>query len=258
MIEVRGLKKYYGDNQEIKAVDDVSFTCEDGNITGLLGPNGAGKTTTLRIITGLIKPMTGSVSIDGIDVAQNPKDARSALGVQSDMTGVYPRLTPREQFQYYGRFYGLSGKALEDRAQAVIDELKMEEIADRRSEGFSRGQRQKVVLGRALVHDPKNIIMDEPTNGLDVMAVRDTRDTIRRMKEQGRCVLFSTHYMDEAERLCDQIAIIMDGKIVAFGSPEALKKQTQQGNLEDAFVALVGKNVLDHSRYEPAEEVVEA
>lgn len=258
MIEVRELKKYYGDNQEIKAVDDVSFTCEDGNITGLLGPNGAGKTTTLRIITGLIKPMTGSVSIDGIDVAQNPKEARSALGVQSDMTGVYPRLTPREQFQYYGRFYGLSGKALEDRAQAVIDELKMEDIADRRSEGFSRGQRQKVVLGRALVHDPKNIIMDEPTNGLDVMAVRDTRDTIRRMKEQGRCVLFSTHYMDEAERLCDQIAIIMDGKIVAFGSPEALMKQAQQSNLEDAFVALVGKNVLDHSRYEPAEEVVEA
>lgn len=258
MIEVRGLKKYYGDNQEIKAVDDVSFTCEDGNITGLLGPNGAGKTTTLRIITGLIKPMTGSVSIDGIDVAQNPKDARSALGVQSDMTGVYPRLTPREQFQYYGRFYGLSGKALEDRAQAIIDELKMEDIADRRAEGFSRGQRQKIVLGRALIHDPKNIIMDEPTNGLDVMAVRDTRDTIRRMKEQGRCVLFSTHYMDEAERLCDQIAIIMDGKIVAFGSPEALMKQAQQSNLEDAFVALVGKNVLDHSRYEPAEEVVEA
>lgn len=258
MIEVRGLKKYYGDNQEIKAVDDVSFTCEDGNITGLLGPNGAGKTTTLRIITGLIKPMTGSVSIDSIDVAQNPKDARSALGVQSDMTGVYPRLTPREQFQYYGRFYGLSGKALEDRAQAIIDELKMEDIADRRAEGFSRGQRQKIVLGRALIHDPKNIIMDEPTNGLDVMAVRDTRDTIRRMKEQGRCVLFSTHYMDEAERLCDQIAIIMDGKIVAFGSPEALMKQAQQSNLEDAFVALVGKNVLDHSRYEPAEEVVEA
>ncbi len=256
MIEVRGLKKYYGNNDEIKAVDDVSFTCADGQITGLLGPNGAGKTTTLRIITGLIKPMTGTVMIDDIDVAQNAKAARRVLGVQSDMTGVYPRLTPREQFQYYGRFYDLKGKALDDRVQAVIDELKMEEIADRRSEGFSRGQRQKVVLGRALVHDPKNIIMDEPTNGLDVMAVRDTRETIRQMKGQGRCVLFSTHYMDEAEKLCDHIAIIVGGKIVASGSPEDLMRQTNQENLEDAFVTLAGQDVLGHSRYEAAEEVV--
>jgi len=258
MIEVRGLKKYYGNKQEIKAVDDVSLICADGQITGLLGPNGAGKTTTLRIITGLIKPMTGTVMIDNIDVDQNPKAARQVLGVQSDMTGVYPRLTPREQFQYYGRFYDLKGKALEDRVQAVIDELKMEEIADRRSEGFSRGQRQKVVLGRSLVHDPKNIIMDEPTNGLDVMAVRDTRETIRQMREQGRCVLFSTHYMDEAERLCDHIAIIVDGKIVASGSPVQLMKQTQKENLEDAFVSLAGQDVLGHSRYEPAEEGVGA
>lgn len=237
MIQVSDLKKHYG---SIKAVDGVSFNCPDGQITGLLGPNGAGKSTTLRMIAGLIRPMSGSVFIDKHDVAADPQAARAALGVQSDMIGVYPRLTPREQLRYYGRFYGLSGQKLEDRVNAVIREFNMEEIADRRAEGFSRGQRQKIVLGRALVHDPRNIIMDEPTNGLDVMAVRETRDTIRAFKEQGRCVLFSTHYMDEAERLCDQIAIIVQGKIVAFGTPAELKSRTQQDNLEDAFVILAG------------------
>jgi sodium transport system ATP-binding protein len=246
MIKVENLKKYYG---EIKAVDGVTFECPDGQITGLLGPNGAGKTTTLRMITGLIKPMSGSVTIDGIDVAKDPQRARSALGVQSDMTGVYPRLTSREQLAYYGRFYGLKGKALDDRVQAVIDLLDMADIADRRAEGFSRGQRQKIVLGRALVHDPHNIIMDEPTNGLDVIAVRETRDTIRAFRDQGRCVLFSTHYMDEAERLCDHIAIIVQGKIVAFGTPAALMAQTGHDNLEDAFITLAGAEGLLRSDY---------
>jgi sodium transport system ATP-binding protein len=237
MIQVNDLKKHYG---TIKAVDGVSFNCPDGQITGLLGPNGAGKSTTLRMIAGLIKPMSGSVLIDGHNVAADPQVARAALGVQSDMIGVYPRLTPREQLRYYARFYDLKGQKLEDRINAVIREFNMEEIADRRAEGFSRGQRQKIVLGRALVHDPRNILMDEPTNGLDVMAVRETRDTIRSFKNQGRCVLFSTHYMDEAERLCDQIAIIVQGKIVAFGTPTELKNRTQQDNLEDAFVILAG------------------
>jgi len=165
------------------------------------------------------------------------------------MTGVYPRLTSREQLSYYGRFYGLKGKALDARVQTVIDLLDMGEIADRRAEGFSRGQRQKIVLARALVHDPHNIIMDEPTNGLDVMAVRETRDTIRAFRDQGRCVLFSTHYMDEAERLCDHIAIIVQGKIVAFGTPIALMTQTGQNNLEDAFIALAGGEGLLRSEY---------
>lgn len=247
MITVQNLYKHYGDDNEIKAVDGVSFTARDGQITGLLGPNGAGKTTTLRMIAGLIKPQSGTVIVDQHDVAKNPSAVRQALGVQSDMTGVYPRLTPREQFRYYGRFYGLKGQTLEERVQAVIDELKMEEIADRRSEGFSRGQRQKVVLGRALVHNPTNIILDEPTNGLDVMAVRDTRQTIRDFREQGRCVLFSTHYMDEAERLCDTIAIIVDGKIIAAGTPAELMAQANTTNLEDAFVALAGRDTLDRS-----------
>jgi sodium transport system ATP-binding protein len=237
MIQVKELKKHYG---EVKAVDGVSFECPDGQITGLLGPNGAGKTTTLRMIAALVRPMSGTVVVDGLDVTRQPQAVRAALGVQSDMTGVYPRLTPREQFRYYGRFYGLSGRALEQRVAAVIRELKMEDIADRRAEGFSRGQRQKIVLGRALVHDPRNILMDEPTNGLDVMAVRDTRDLIRALRDQGRCVLFTTHYMDEAERLCDHVAIIVHGRIVAHGAPAALMARTGKDNLEDAFVALAG------------------
>lgn len=249
MIEVKNLTKYYGENDAIKAVDGVSFTCPDGQITGLLGPNGAGKTTTLRMIAGLIQPRSGTVIVDGHDVRQDPKAVRRALGVQSDMNGVYPRLTPREQFRYYARFYGMSGQPLETRIQNIIDELKMGEIADRRAEGFSRGQRQKIVIGRALVHDPRNVLMDEPTNGLDVLAVRDTRQTIRDMKEQGRCVLFSTHYMDEAERLCDHIAIIVQGKIVAFGTPADLIAQTGKERLEEAFVAIAGVEGLEVSDY---------
>jgi sodium transport system ATP-binding protein len=237
VIEVKEVKKHFG---EVRAVDGVSFTCPDGQITGLLGPNGAGKTTALRMIAGLLKPQEGTVLIDGHDVVREPQTARSLLGVQSDMTGVYPRMTTREQLHYYGRFYGLGGKALEERVQTVMDMLHMEEIADRKAEGFSRGQRQKIVLGRALVHDPRNIIMDEPTNGLDVMAVRETRQTIKLFAEQGRCVLFSTHYMDEAERLCDSIAIIVRGKIIAQGSPQELMSRTGKDNLEDAFVTLAG------------------
>lgn len=249
MIEVKNLTKYYGEKDAIKAVDGVSFTCPDGQITGLLGPNGAGKTTTLRMIAGLIQPRSGTVIVDGHDVTKDPKAVRRALGVQSDMNGVYPRLTPREQFRYYARFYGMSGQPLETRIQAIIDELKMGEIADRRAEGFSRGQRQKIVIGRALVHNPGNVLMDEPTNGLDVLAVRDTRQTIRDMKDQGRCVLFSTHYMDEAERLCDHIAIIVQGKIVAFGTPADLIAQTGKERLEEAFIAIAGVEGLEVSEY---------
>jgi sodium transport system ATP-binding protein len=249
MIEVKNLYKYYGDDEAIKAVDGVSFCCQNGQITGLLGPNGAGKTTTLRMIVGLIKPKQGTVVVDEHDVTQNARAVRRAVGVQSDMNGVYPRLTPREQFRYYGRFYGLKGRTLEEHVQAVIDELKMNEFADRRAEGFSRGQRQKIVLGRALVHNPRNIIMDEPTNGLDVLAVRDTRQTIRDLRAQGRCVLFSTHYMDEAERLCDKIAIIVRGKITAVGTPDELMTRTQKSNLEDAFIELAGRDGLAISEY---------
>jgi len=240
MIDVRNLLKHYG---AVKAVDDISFTAADGQITGLLGPNGAGKTTALRMITGLIKPQAGSVLVDGHDVATDPQAVRHALGMQGDAGGVYARLTPREHLRFYGRFYSFAAKELEARIDSVVQMLSMEDIADRRAEGFSRGQRQKINIGRALIHDPTNVIMDEPTNGLDVMAVRETRETIRRFREQGRCVLFSTHYMDEADRLCDTIAIIVGGKLVAVDSPNALKARTGCDSLEDAFVALAGVDI---------------
>ena len=240
MIEIQNLQKHYG---SVRAVDGVTLTARDGAITGLLGPNGAGKTTTLRMIAGLIRPQSGDVVVDGVRVSAEPQRVRALLGVQGDATGVYARLTPREQLRYYGRFYGLSGKALEERVQATLDLLLFGDLADRRAEGFSRGQRQKIVLGRALVHDPRNILLDEPTNGLDVMAVRETRETIRRFREQGRCVLFSTHYMDEAERLCDYIAIIVEGRIVAQGTPHELMTQTGRKTLEDAFVDLAGSGL---------------
>ncbi len=238
MIEIKELVKHFG---EVKAVDGVSFTAPDGQITGLLGPNGAGKTTVLRMITGLIKPQSGTVVVNGLDVRENANEVRRVLGMQGDAGGVYPRLTPREQFRYFGRFYPLSPVELEQRIEETISMLNMEEIADRRAEGFSRGQRQKIIIGRALIHNPPNIIMDEPTNGLDVMAVRDTRQTIRDFRAQGRCVLFSTHYMDEADRLCDNVAIIVNGKIIAVGSPTDLKNRTNRDTLEDAFVVLAGE-----------------
>lgn len=240
MIDVRNLLKHYG---AVKAVDDISFCAADGQITGLLGPNGAGKTTALRMITGLIKPQAGAVLVDGHDVANDPQAVRHALGMQGDAGGVYAHLTPREHFRFYGRFYSLAADELEARIDSVVQLLGMGDIADRRAEGFSRGQRQKINIGRALIHDPPNVIMDEPTNGLDVMTVRETRETIRRFREQGRCVLFSTHYMDEADRLCDTIAIIVGGKIVAVDSPALLKSRTGCDSLEDAFVALAGVNI---------------
>jgi sodium transport system ATP-binding protein len=236
-VNLRKLVKHYDETPAVRGIDlDIS----DKEFVVLVGPSGCGKTTTLRMIAGLLRPMGGTVTIDDRDVTRTPREARGILGVQSDMTGVYPRLTAREQIRYYGRFYGLKGAELEARVQAVIDELNMQEIAERRAEGFSRGERQKIVLARALVHDPRNIIMDEPTNGLDVMAVRETRETIRKLKGQGRCVLFSTHYMDEAERLCDTIAIIVRGQIVAGGTPAELMARTGKDNLEDAFVTLAG------------------
>lgn len=237
MIEARDIVKHYGD---VKAVDGVSFVCPNGQVTGLLGPNGAGKTTTLRMICGLIRPMRGTVIVDGHDVTKDPSSVRRSLGVQTDSGGVYPRLTPREHFRYYGGFYGLSGNELERRIDEIIEILGMDEFADRRAQGFSRGQRQKVILGRALVHNPNNIIMDEPTSGLDVMAVRETRSMIRTLSDEGHCVLFTTHYMDEAARLCDKIAIIIRGRIAAFGSPQQLMEKTGRDSLEDAFVQLAG------------------
>jgi sodium transport system ATP-binding protein len=237
MIQVADLRKRFG---SVAAVDGVSFTAEDGKVTGLLGPNGAGKTTTLRMLYALMRPDSGTIAVDGFDAVAEPQKAQTLLGVLPDVSGLYPRLTPREHIEYYGHLHGLSGPTLRQRMAHLIETLDMTGIADRRTQGFSHGERTKVALARAVVHDPRNILLDEPTNGLDVMSTRAVRDIIRRFRAEGRCVLFSSHVMQEVSALCDHIIVIARGRIVASGSPDELRGQTGRQNLEDAFVALVG------------------
>jgi len=237
MIEVRDLHKTFG---SVKAVDGVSFVARDGEITGLLGPNGAGKTTTLRMLYTLMTPDRGQVLVDGIDAAIDPLGVRRQLGVLPDARGLYKRLTARENIDYFARLHGLTEALLIDRRNALIKALEMDDIADRRTEGFSQGQRVKTAIARALVHDPRNVILDEPTNGLDVMATRALRQFMGRLKAEGRCVLFSSHIMQEVAALCDRIVVIAHGRVVADASPDALKAQTGENNLEDAFVKIIG------------------
>jgi sodium transport system ATP-binding protein len=237
MIEARGLHKAFG---AVKAVDGVSFTARDGEITGLLGPNGAGKTTALRMLYTLMTPDRGQVLVDGIDAVIDPLGVRRQLGVLPDARGLYKRLTARENIDYFARLHGLSEDLLKNRRDALIAALEMDDIADRRTEGFSQGQRVKTAIARALVHDPRNVILDEPTNGLDVMATRALRQFMLRLKAQGRCVLFSSHIMQEVAALCDRIVVIANGRVVANESPDALRAQTGEANLEDAFVKIIG------------------
>jgi len=237
-LEVRGLRKTFGD---VVAVDDVTFTAEDGLTTGILGPNGAGKTTSLRMLYGLLKPDRGSVEIDGIDPFTEPGLARARLGVLPDSKGIYSRLTARENIAYYGSIYGLRGAELDARVEALINELELRKVADRRAAGFSQGERMKVAIGRALVHSPGNLVLDEPTNGLDVLSTRTMRELIARLRDRGNCVLFSSHVMQEVAALCDHIVVIAEGKVVATGSAELLLAKTGRDTLEDAFVALIGQ-----------------
>lgn len=239
MIEVKDLRKAFG---KIVAVDGVSFSARDGEITGLLGPNGAGKTTTLRCLYTLMRPDHGQVLIDGIDAARDPVAVRRRIGVLPDARGLYKRLTARENIAYFGRLQGLDSATIRSRSEAAIAALDMADFADRRSEGFSQGERVKTAIARALVHDPKNVILDEPTNGLDVMATRAMRNFLKRLKAEGRCVLFSSHIMQEVAVLCDRIVVIAKGRVVADESPDALRAQTGEENLEDAFVKLIGSD----------------
>ncbi|MEG3192943.1 ABC transporter ATP-binding protein [Lysobacter sp. D1-1-M9] len=224
----------------VKAVDGVDFEAPDGRITGLLGPNGAGKTTTLRMLYTLMKPDSGSVRVDGIDAAHDPAAVRRALGVLPDARGVYKRLTARENIAYFGELHGMSKSAIAQRTKALSDALDMGEILDRQTEGFSQGQRTKTAIARALVHDPKNVILDEPTNGLDVMTTRAMRAFLLQLRGEGRCVIFSSHIMQEVAALCDRIVIIAKGQVVAAGSAEELRAQFGEANLEDAFVKAIG------------------
>ena len=239
MIEVKDLHKAFG---TVKAVDGVSFTARDGEITGLLGPNGAGKTTTLRMLYTLMAPDRGQVLVDGIDAAVDPLGVRRQLGVLPDARGLYKRLTARENIDYFARLHGLPEALLNSRRDALIKALEMDDIADRRTEGFSQGQRVKTAIARALVHDQRNVILDEPTNGLDVMATRALRQFMARLKGEGRCVLFSSHIMQEVAALCDRIVVIAHGRVVADESPDALRAQTGENNLEDAFVKIIGSD----------------
>ncbi len=237
MIELKGLNKAFG---KVKAVDGVTFTARDGEITGLLGPNGAGKTTTLRMLYTLMKPDSGQVLVDGIDAAVDPIAVRKRLGVLPDARGLYKRLTSRENIEYFGRLQGMDEALIATRIEGLSKALDMGEIIDRRTDGFSQGQRVKTAIARALIHDPKNCILDEPTNGLDVMATRAMRDFLRHLKAEGRCVLFSSHIMQEVGALCDRIVVIAHGHVVADASPDGMREQAGTSNLEDAFVKVIG------------------
>lgn len=237
MIEVVELHKHFGD---VVAVHDVSFRAADGAITGLLGPNGAGKTSALRMIYGLLKPDRGVARVDGLDVATDPVAVRRRLGVLPDARGLYPRLTAREHVRYFGRLHGLSGATLETRMDALIAQLDMAAIADRRVAGFSQGERVKVALARALVHGPRNVLLDEPTNGLDVVSARAVRSLIADLREQGCCVVLSSHIMQEVSALCDRIVVMGAGRVATDGTAEQLISDTGASNLEDAFVIASG------------------
>jgi sodium transport system ATP-binding protein len=225
----------------VHAVVDVDLHAPDGCITGLLGPNGAGKTTTLRMLAGLIAPDAGALAVDGIDVITRPRDALARMGVLSDSRGLYPRLSARENIVYYGRLHGMSAEAANERAESLARMFEMSALLDRRTDGFSQGERMKTALARALVHDPANIVLDEPTNGLDVLATRALRESLRwlRSPEGGaKCIVFSTHIMQEVERLCDSVVVVSHGRTVASGSVPELLAQTRERDFEEAFVKL--------------------
>jgi sodium transport system ATP-binding protein len=243
MIETQALSKQFvtGKGRQartVHAVNKVSFLAANGSITGLLGPNGAGKTTTMRILATLVAPSSGQATVDGFDCAKDGVAVRARLGVLSDARGLYTRLTTRENIRYFGQLQGMPRDLLEQRMNTVIKQLGLESIADRRTDGFSQGERMKVALARALIHDPPNLILDEPTNGLDIMTIRLLRELLKSLRDQGKCILLSTHIMQEVSALADEVVIISQGSTVAQGSVEQLLAQAGASNLEDAFVKL--------------------
>ena len=240
MIAIDGLAKSFGRRAEVKAVDGVSLVAANGEITGLLGPNGAGKTTLLRMLATLMIPDAGHATIDGRDVVADRFAVRRQIGVISDARGLYPRLTGRENIRYYGSLHGLAAELLAARIDELIAVLGIGGIADRPAQGYSQGERMKVAIARALVHDPHTMLLDEPTNGLDIMSTRALRVFLRRLRSAGKCLLFSSHVMQEVSALCDRIVILGHGKVVASGTAEELVEQTGAASLEDAFVALLG------------------
>jgi len=237
MIVVKNLKKSFG---EVKAVNDVSFVARDGEITGLLGPNGAGKTTTLRMLYSLLPPDEGEIRIDGLDPTRDAMDIKRTLGVVPDGRGLYTRLTARENIAYYGELHGMEKSAIDQRMVDLVTTLDMSDFIDRRTEGFSQGQRVKDAIARAMIHEPQTVLMDEPSNGLDVMSTRALREYIISLRKAGHSVVLSTHIMQEVAALCDRIVIIAKGEVAAEGSADELLERSGCDTLEDAFVKLIG------------------
>lgn len=237
MIEVKRIAKRFG---EVEALNDVSFAARDGRITGLLGPNGAGKSTCLRVICSILTPDSGAVTVDSIDVSADPLEIKRRLGVLPHSAGLYPQLTGRENIRYFGELHGTPREILEPRIDSLIERLELSDIADRRAKGFSQGERTKVALARALVHEPSHLLLDEPTNGLDVMATRSLRRWLNELRKDGRCIVLSSHIMQEVTALCDDIVILAHGRVVAEGTAEDLKQRFDQASLEDIFVETVG------------------
>lgn len=241
MIEVDNLHKtFQSKSGAVHAVRGVTFQARDGEITGLLGPNGAGKTTTLRILYTLMSADEGSVRVDGLDSHRDATAVRKRLGVLPDARSVYKRLTARENIQYFGRLHGLDESTIEQRIARLSQTLGID-FLDRRTEGFSQGQRTKTAIARALVHDPRNVILDEPTNGLDVMTTRGLRSFLQRLRTEGHCVIFSSHIMQEVAALCDRIVVIAGGEVKAIGTPDELRSLTGEADLENVFVSLTGE-----------------
>lgn len=237
MIKVSNLYKSFG---EIKAVRGISFEVRDGEITGLLGPNGAGKTTTLRMLYSLLPPDKGEIRIDGLDPTKDAMAIKRTLGVVPDSRGLYTRMSARENITYYGELHGMSRQDINSRIEELVETLDMTDFIERRTEGFSQGQRVKVAIARAMVHKPQTVLLDEPSNGLDVMSTRALRSYILGLKEAGHSIILSTHIMQEVAALCDRIVIIAKGQIAADGTAEELLQKSGCDTLEDAFVSLIG------------------
>jgi sodium transport system ATP-binding protein len=236
VIEASDLHKRFG---RVDALAGASFVARDGRITGLLGPNGAGKSTTLRILATVLRADSGHATIDGCSVAADPLGVRRRIGVLPHNSALYGNLTARENIAYFAAAQGLDGAARRDAVARAIERLGIGALAERRARGFSQGERLRTALARALVHDPQTIILDEPTNGLDVMSTRSLREIIAGLRAQGRCVLFSSHVMQEVAALCDEIVIIAGGRVAIAGTPDAIRERTGRADLEDAFVHAV-------------------